>query len=177
MGFSLYEAVVPIWRQMLGSIAGLLDKAEAYGKEHGIDEADLLGWKLADDMFPFADQVKYSWVHSVLAIEGVRNGKFSPNRDPAPSTIKELKAKVGDAVSALERLTPAEVNALVGKDVRFQVQAYNIDLPFSGEDFLTSFSLPNFFFHVTTAYAILRSKGVAVGKRDYLGAMRMKTPA
>ena len=72
-----------------------------------------------------------------------------------------------------EKLTPADVNALDGKDIIFQIR--DTKMPFTAENFLLSFSLPNFYFHATTAYDILRTKGVPLGKRDFLGRMRMKT--
>jgi hypothetical protein len=80
---------------------------------------------------------------------------------------------VADARDALTKLTPAEVNALEGRDMTFQIRDFKI--PFTAEGFIMSFSLPNFYFHATTAYGILRMKGVPLGKRDYMGQMRMKT--
>jgi hypothetical protein len=84
-----------------------------------------------------------------------------------------LQKFVADTHEALQRVQPAEVNALEGRDVLFQIR--DLKLPFTAENFLMSFSLPNFHFHATTAYDILRSKGVPIGKRDYLGQMRMKS--
>ena len=88
-----------------------------------------------------------------------------------PLDYAGLQKVIADASEALRQLTPAEVNALEGKDVLFQVR--DIKLPFKAEGFLLSFSLPNFHFHATTAYDILRMKGVQLGKRDYMGKMRV----
>ena len=84
-----------------------------------------------------------------------------------------LQKLVGDAQEALQKLTPAEVNALEGRDVVFQLRDFK--MPFTAEGFLLSFSLPNFYFHAPTAYDILRMKGVPIGKRDYMGQMRLKS--
>jgi hypothetical protein len=111
--------------------------------------------------------------HSLGAIEGVRQGVFSPDLTPPPDTFAALRAKVAHAREAVGALTPAEVNAFQGRDMRFEIR--DIKLPFTAEDFLMSFSLPNFYFHATTAYDILRHRGVSLGKRDFLGRMRLKT--
>ena len=83
-----------------------------------------------------------------------------------------MQQLVADAREALQKMTPAEVNALEGKDVVFQLRDFK--MPFTAEGFLLSFSLPNFYFHATTAYDILRMKGAPLGKRDYMGQLRMK---
>ena len=172
MSISLYTATVPTFCQILGSVSGLLDKADAYCKEKGIAEADIVGASLAPDMFPFAYQVKSTAAHSMGAIEGLRKGVFSPDMMPPPTTIAGLKAQVEAAQAQLKALPPAELNGFVGRDMRFEFR--DAKIPFTAENFLLSFSVPNFFFHATTAYDILRWKGVAVGKRDYMGRMQIK---
>lgn len=173
MSISLYSATIPLYCQMLGAVSGLIDKAGAHCKEKGVAEADLVGACLAPDMFPFAYQVKSTAVHSMGAIEGVRKGVFSPDMTPPPTTFSGLKQKVEDALASLRALKPEEVNGFVGRDMRFEFKDFK--LPFTAENFLLSFSKPNFFFHATTAYDILRWKGVALGKRDFLGQMLLKT--
>jgi hypothetical protein len=110
--------------------------------------------------------------HSIGAIEGVSKGVFTPPPELPPLDYAGLQKVVADARAALEKLAPAEVNALEGKDVVFQFRDFK--MPFTAEGFLTSFSLPNFYFHATTAYDILRTKGVPLGKRDFMGKLRMK---
>lgn len=172
MAFSLYSATVPTFQQILGSVSRLVDKGEAFCKEKGISPDEIIQARLAPDMFPFAYQVKSTVTHSVGAIEGAKTGVFSPNLDTPPETFAELKAKVEEAIATLAKVTPAEVDALVGRDARFEFR--DTKLPFLAEDFLLSFSMPNFYFHATTAYDILRWKGVQVGKRDFIGRARMK---
>ena len=172
MTFSLYDAVIPSNLQILGSVAGLVDKAEAFAAEKGIEPAALIDARLAPDMLPFGYQVKACTVHSVGGIEGVRGGTFSPDRTPWPDTFDGLRAAVRDAKGALESIDRADLDALADRDTTFRVG--ELALPFTGAQFLLSFSQPNFYFHATTAYAILRAQGVQVGKKDFMGAMRMK---
>jgi hypothetical protein len=172
MAFTLYSATVPTFQQILGSVAGLLDKAEAHCREKGIADDEIIQARLAPDMFPFAYQVKSSVSHSVGAIEGAKAGVYSPSMDPPPATFAALKETVHGALATLGTITPAEIDALIGRDARFEFR--DNKLPFVAEDFLLSFSLPNFYFHATTAYDILRWKGVAIGKRDFVGRVRLK---
>lgn len=173
MAFSLYAAVVPSFQQILGSVSGLLEKAEAFCVEKKIPEADIVQACFAPDMLPFAFQVNSTVVHSIRAIEAVRKGVFSPDRT-MPATLAALKSAVTGALTALEAVDPAEMNAFVGRDMVFSVPSRNMSLNFTAENFLLSFSQPNFYFHASTAYDILRWKGVSIGKLDYLGKMRIK---
>jgi hypothetical protein len=173
MAFSLYDATVPSWLQMLGSVLHLIDKAEAWSAEQGVAEADLIEARLAEDMLPFAYQVKSCAVHSLGAIEGVRRGSFSPDTSIPPDSFAGLRARIEQARAAIEALDRAEVEAFIGRDVGFVVGEVR-RMEFAADQFLLSFSQPNFYFHVTTAYAILRGRGVPIGKRDYLGRPRIK---
>ena len=172
MSLSLHAAVVPAYLQMLGTVAALLDKAEAHCAEQGIDPSAILAARLADDMLPFAYQVKSTAVHSIGAIEGVRRGEFSPDRTTPPDSFAGLRDRVEAARAAVAALDPAEIDGFVGRDMVFA--AGSMRVPFAAENFLLSFSQPNFYFHVNATYAILRAQGVAIGKRDYLGTLRAK---
>lgn len=173
MTFSIYDAIVPSWLQMLGSLLGLLDKAEAWCAEHGVAESDLLEARLADDMLPFAYQVKSCAVHSHGAIEGVRRGEFAPDTTTPPATIAALRTRIEEARAAIAGLDRKALEELCSGDVTFVFNGKRL-MEFTGDKFLLSFSQPNFFFHTSTAYAILRARGVPVGKRDYLGAVQIK---
>jgi hypothetical protein len=173
MPFSLYTATIPNNLQLLGAVATLIDKAEAWCSEHGLPPEELIQARLAPDMLPFTYQVKATAVHSLGAIEGVRKGVFSPDMTPPPIDFAGLKTKITQTVAALEVLDPAEVNNFVGRDVMFVFGERK--LPFVAQDFLLSFSQPNFYFHATTAYDILRWKGLPLGKRDYTGRLRLKS--
>lgn len=172
MSFSLHDATVRPFIQTLGAVAGLVDKAEAHCGGGGHAPATLIGACLAPDMFPFAYQVKSTASHSIGAIEGVRAGLFAPDLNPPPDSFTGLRDMVLGARAALEALDPAEVNGFIGRDMAFRFKDFRLD--FTAEDFLMSFSLPNFYFHAATAYGILRNNGLAVGKRDFMGAMRTK---
>jgi hypothetical protein len=124
-------------------------------------------------MAPFAYQVKSVAEHSLGAIEGVRAGNYSPDVSPPPTSFADLKAKLESAATALAAIDPAEVEGFIGNDMQFSFGERVI--PFTAENFLLSFSQPNFYFHATTAYDVLRAEGVALGKRDFLGQLRIKT--
>jgi hypothetical protein len=172
MPISLYAATVPSYQQILGSMSGLVGKAEAFCAEKGIAPQELIQARLAPDMLPFAYQVKSTVTHSLGAIEAVRKGVFSPDMTPPPDTFAALKATIAETLTGLAAVQAAEVDAFMGRDMRFSFREHHID--FTAENFLLSFSQPNFYFHASTAYDILRWKGVQIGKRDFTGKLRAK---
>jgi uncharacterized protein len=172
MSFSLYAATVPSYIQILGAVAGLVDKAEAFCSEKGLMPEDILQARLAADMHPFAYQVKSTAVHSLGAIEGVRKGTFSPDTTTPPQDFAALKARIIETIAALEAIKSAEIDSFVGRDMRFAFGDRHVD--FTAENFLLSFSQPNFYFHAATTYDILRWKGIPIGKRDFTGKTRTK---
>jgi uncharacterized protein len=172
MPFSLYDATIPSFVQVLGSVSRLLDKAEAHCADANSDPAALISAKLAEDMLPLGYQVKSVAGHSIGAIEGVRAGVFSPDRSPWPADFAGLKALVTGAHAALEAIQPDEINGLVGQDMAFVMGERRME--FTAENFLMSFSVPNFYFHAATAYDILRAQGLQIGKLDFLGRPRIK---
>jgi len=175
MATSLYDLSVRSFLQTLGGVEGFLDRGLSHCMENNIDPEEVVETRLFPDMLPFRFQLQSVAHHSIGAIEGVRAGVFSPPGDMPPHDYRTMQKHVSDARAALQKLDPAEVNALEGKDVVFKFR--NFEMPFTAENFLMSFSLPNFYFHSTTAYDILRQKGVPLGKRDFMGQMRMKAPA
>lgn len=172
MSFSLYAATIPTFQQILGAISGLLDKAEAFCAEKGIAAQEFIQTRLAADMFPLAYQVKSTAVHSLGAIEGIRKGVFSPDTTAPPETFAALKARIAETLTGLEKIDSAEIDGFLGRDVRFAFGNNYRD--YTAENFLLSFSLPNFYFHATTTYDILRWKGMPIGKRDFIGKTRTK---
>ncbi|KJC59700.1 hypothetical protein UP10_16225 [Bradyrhizobium sp. LTSPM299] len=172
MAFSLYDATVANYLQILGAVSTFLDKSLAHFKENGVDPAEIVETRLFPDMLPFRFQVISLAHHSRGAIEAARNGVFVPPSGPRDLDYTALQALVTDARNELAALAPDTVNALVGRDVTFKVGERS--MPFTAEGFLMSFSLPNFFFHSTTAYDILRHKGAPLGKRDFMGRLNLK---
>ena len=172
MAFSLYAATIPSYRQILGAVAAFLVKAETFCTEKGLAPRDIIQARFADDMHPFAYQIKSTAVHSFGAIEGVRKGVFSPDMTLPPDTFAGLKARIDETIIALERIDASEVDSFIGRDMRFAFGERHVD--YTAENFLLSFSQPNFYFHATTAYDILRWKGLPIGKRDFMGQTRKK---
>lgn len=172
MSFSLYSATIPNFQQLLVAVAGLLVKAEAHCAERSIAPADLIQARLTSDMLPFAYQIKSTAVHSIGAIEGLRKGVFSPDLSPSPEDFAGLKTRIATAQRDLATIEPAEIDGFLGRDMRFEFGDRRMD--FTAENFLLSFSQPNFYFHATTAYAILRWKGLNIGKRHFTGPLRLK---
>lgn len=170
MSFSLYDALVPSFQQVLNSVSGLLDKAESHCATTGIDPEAIIEAKLAEDMLPFSFQIRSVATHSFGAIKAAQSGEFSPARGDLPKTFADLKSLIAEASAGLQAVDAAVVNELLGKPVRFQMRETHMD--FVAEEFLLSFSQPNFYFHAVTAYDILRWKGLEIGKRDFLGAVR-----
>lgn len=172
MALSLYDITIPSFRQTLGAVAGLLVTAESFCAEKGVEPQEIIEARLAQDMLPFAYQVKSTAVHSLGAIEGVRRGVFSPDMTPPPQTFTALRTRIAETLAALETIQPAEVEAFMGRDMRFEFRERRLE--FTAENFLLSFSLPNFYFHAATAYDVLRWKGAPIGKRDFMGRLRLK---
>ncbi|MXO66286.1 DUF1993 domain-containing protein [Altericroceibacterium endophyticum] len=167
MPISLHAALVPSWLQILGSLNTLIDKAEA----SDFTEEAIVQQRLIDDMLPFAYQVKSAVVHSQGAIEGVRKAVFSPDMTPPPASFAAMRNQISGAIHFLQNVDEAEMEGFIGAPMRFEIGEKRID--FTAENFLLSFSQPNFYFHATTAYDVLRMIGVPVGKLDYLGALRI----
>jgi uncharacterized protein len=172
MTISLYDALIPQFRQLLGSTKTLLTKAEAHCAEHGLTHEELIGARLIDNMQPFAYQVKCTSEHSIGAIRAVRAGVFTPSTAYPPDNFADLNALVDAADADLTALDRAEIDGFVGQDMRFEFKSTII--PFTAENFLLSFAQPNFYFHATTAYDLLRMKGVTLGKMVFLGRLAVK---
>ena len=173
MAISLYDASVLSYLQILDAANGFLQKARDWAQANGVDPEELVEARLVGDMHPFRFQVQQVAFHSAGAIEAMRSGVLSFGAPRPQHDYAGLQALVADAAAELRALSPAEVNAFEGKPVAFRVPGKD-DRVFTAEGFLLSFSLPNFHFHATTAYDILRVKGAPVGKMDFMGALRLK---
>jgi hypothetical protein len=172
MAISLYDLSVTNYLQTLGAASRFLDRALTHCTETGLDPEEIVEARIYSDMLPFRFQIQSIIQHSVGTIEAFASGRFSPPSDRARHDYRALQAQLLAAQATLHKLAPDEINAREGAELIFQTGEHK--LRFSAEDFVLSFSLPNFHFHATTAYDILRSKGVPLGKRDYLGRLRLK---
>lgn len=173
MAVDLYDLTVASYLQTLGGVAGFMERGLAHCRDNNIDPEEIVETRLWNDMLPFRFQIVSVAHHSAGAIAGCKAGLFGPPNDQRAHTYADLQGVVADTRATLEKLSREEINALQGKDVTFQI-GDRFKVPFTAENFLMSFSLPNFYFHATTAYDILRSKGVPLGKRDFMGQMRAK---
>jgi hypothetical protein len=172
MALSLYDASVANYLQTLAAVSGFLDRALVHFREQGIDPEKIVEARLWADMQPFRFQIVSVAQHSRGAIEAVQRGEFKPPSSKTTFDFAGLQALVAEAREVLSGLTPEAVNALGGRGIFIQFGERRLD--FTAEDFLMSFSLPNFYFHATTAYDILRTNGVPLGKRDYIGRLKLK---
>jgi len=171
MAISLFDATVPNYLQLIRSLRGVLDKGMEYATSTGMKPEVLVEARLIDDMFPLWLQIQRVADHSIGALRDVSNGAFSmPPQHPID--YPGLMRLLAETETGLMEWDREEVNALEGREVIFDTGSYRTS--FTAEAFLFSFSLPNFYFHAVTAYDILRTKGVPIGKRDYLGQTRTK---
>ena len=171
MPLSLHAAFVPSALQIVRSTRGLLDKAESWCGERECDESVLIEAQIHQDMFPLPFQLKSVAVHSAGALEGVRKGLFEPDFGAQPKTFADARALFDRTIATLESVTEEEMEGWIGKPMTFKLRDFT--LPFTGDQFLLSFSQPNYAFHAATAYDIFRMKGVPLGKRDFLGQLRL----
>lgn len=172
MSVSFYDLSVASYLQCLGAVAGFLDKGRAHFEERGIALDEVVETRLYEDMLPLRFQIVSVVHHSLGALRGIEAGVFQPPGNSPDFGYAELHEQVAQARDELQQVSREQVDALAGKDVVFELGERKI--PFSSESFVLSFSLPNLYFHAATAYDILRMKGVPVGKRDFLGQLRVK---
>lgn len=173
MAISLYTATVPGFIQTLTAVSGLIAKAKAHVAENGLPDEALTGLRLAPDMLPLANQFRFCWQAPLCALEVVRTGQTNPDFSDPPTDFVTIATRTAATLETLRAATEAEFEAAQGKDAAFVINEQR-RLEFTTEDYLLSFVLPNFYFHATTAYDILRHQGFAIGKSDFLGAIRKK---
>ena len=164
---SMYQASVPVFLRALRNLRHILEKGEAHAREHGEDAGALLQARLYEEMFPLVRQVQLATDTAKFGAARLA-GVESPRFEDVETTFEELYARL-DAVA--DYLRTFDEAALQGSETRAVTLSTRTrgDLHFDGRGYLLGFALPNLFFHVTTAYAILRHRGVPLGKLDYLG--------
>lgn len=167
MSVSMYTLTVPIFQRGLKTLSTYLDKAEAYAKEKGIDSSILVNARLAPDMLPLSGQFQRatdSAKFGVTRLTSTDAPKFEDNE----TTIAELRERLEKAEAYLATVTPEMLEGTEKSEVTRSLGGKTITL--SGQEYLTAFVLPNFYFHIAMAHAILRNQGAPVGKMDYLGS-------
>lgn len=171
MALSLYDISIPNYLQILHAVDGVLDKGAAFAAERDENPDDYTRLRLRDDMAPFSFQVISVWHHSLGAIRGIKAGLFEPPPDLGQTDYAALRGLVTEAIEEVSAQTREEIDALADQPMLFR--AGKFELPFTVTNFIQSFSQPNFYFHATTTYDLLRMHGVPLGKLDFLGSMRI----
>jgi uncharacterized protein len=168
MSLSMHQASIPAFVQMLNSLSAILDKAEAHAENRKIDPEVLLNYRLAPDMLPF---VRQSQIAADLAKGAAARlaGVEVPKHDDTEKTFADLKARLAKTVAFVQSFKPSEIDGSEDRDIRLTLGEHTMS--FKGQPYLVHFVLPNFYFHCTTAYDILRHGGVELGKRDFIGAI------
>lgn len=166
MSLSIHEACVPVFVRMLRNLAGILEKAAAHADAGKADPTALLASRLHPDMYPLAEQVR-------IAVDAAVDGAARlaqadpPAIDGGGETLAGLAARIGSAIAFLESLEPARFDGAEERPVSWSARGATISV--RGADYLLKHAMPKFYFHLTTAYAILRHEGVALKKGDYMG--------
>lgn len=165
MTYSMYQAAVPGILQTLKAIDGVLAKAEAHATAKKIDPAVLLNYRLAPDMFALTRQVQLVTDFAKGTMARLA-GQEIPKYEDVEKTIPELRARIAKVTAYVQGFRPADLDGAEDRDVTLPIGGQ--PTTFKGRDYLAGFALPNFYFHATTAYAILRHCGVEIGKRDFM---------
>ena len=166
MAISMYTASVPVFVRMLENLLRWLDVAETHAKARKFDPDSFVGLRLAPDMLAFARQIQIATDHTkgcVARLAGVEAPRWADEE----KTLDELRARVRKAIDYAKSVPAAQIEGSDAREITLPIPGRV--LRFTGETYLLGFALPNFYFHVVTAYDILRSNGVELGKRDYIG--------
>src|ERR1700690_516249 len=171
MPFSMSQASLPVFEIGLNALAAVLDNAAAYAAAKKVDPAVLLGWRLAPDMFALARQVQVTCdqaKNGAARLAGAEPPKF----EDTETSLEQLKQRIAKTLAYIKGLDAKAVDASADREITFPLGPTKGQM--KGGDFLNHFVLPNFYFHLTAAYAIARHCGVELGKRDFLGAIPIK---
>ncbi len=166
MSISMYRLTVPMFQRGLATLTTYLDKAESFAQEKGIDSKDLVSARLVADMLPLSGQFQRATDSAKFAIARL-TGTDAPKFDDNETTITELRERIAKTENYLSGVSADALEGTEDRDVTITTGGNKVT--FRGAEYLVSFALPNFYFHVATAHAILRNQGAPVGKMDYLG--------
>lgn len=166
MTISMYQASLPRFINSLNNLSAILDKTQAHVDAKKLDETALTGFRLYPDMLPMARQVMIAG-DTAKGLAARLAGVEIPVYEDTETSLAELKARIAKTVAYLQTFKPAQIDGSEDKEI--VIKRRDTETRYTGMQFLLGHALPNFYFHVTTAYAILRHNGVEIGKRDYLG--------
>ena len=164
---SFHDATVPAFLQILGALSTILGKAEAHCQAKGIQPEVLLSARLYPDMFPFTRQIQTACDFAMKSCARL-TGSEVPTTQDTEKSFEELRQRIAKASDYVKAFKPAQFDGADARDVTFPAGPNN-QLTLKGQQFLTGFALPNFYFHAAIAHGILRHNGVEIGKRDFLG--------
>ena len=168
MTISMFQASVPNFINGLNNLSAILDKAASYAEAKKIDQSVLVNARLAPDMFPLSKQVQ-------IATDIVKGGAARlasveiPSFSDDEKTFAELKERIAKVIAFLQTIKSEQIDGSEEKDINLKVGGY--ELNFKGQGYLLNFVIPNFYFHITTTYSILRHNGLDSGKKDFLGSI------
>ncbi len=168
MSLSMYQASVPAFLQMLNNLTAFFEKAEAFATERKVEEAVLLNWRLAPDMFALTRQVQIA-ADFAKGTTARLAGAAVPSYADEEKSFAEIKQRIAKTVTFVQGFKPADIDGSEDRDITLTIAGQA--MRFKGLPYLVHFSLPNFYFHATTAYDILRACGVPLGKRDFIGTI------
>ena len=171
MTISLSNISVKTYLQLLPAASNIMQKAKAHFEEEGTNLQEIVDMRLYEDMATFSFQVFSIAHHSLGAINALKEGEFGPPNMPSGLDFESLHNMIKDAETQLLEVSCDDIDKLLDGQVIFKMG--DIRWPFTNEDFILSFSLPNFYFHLTTMYDMLRVKGLPLGKMDFVGQMRL----
>jgi len=166
MTISMYSASIPVCIRMLKNLVGILEKGAGHCRENDIDESVMVGARLFPDMFPLARQVQIA--SDIAKRGGARLAGLEPDAvEDNEKTFHELIERVRNVIAFLDTLEPEQIEGSEDRPITFRLRGSDVTM--AGQVFLLNFVMPNVYFHITTAYDILRHNGVVLGKPDYLG--------
>ena len=166
MTISMYQASAPRFASMLRNLSAILDKAQAYCEAKKIEPAVLTGSRLYPDMFPLSRQVQIACDTAKGAVARLA-GREIPKHEDTEQTFDELKARIAKTIDFIDSASPAQIDGSEAKEIVLKLR--DREVKYNGLQYLLGFAHPNFYFHATTAYDILRHNGVDIGKRDFIG--------
>ncbi|MFE8602713.1 DUF1993 domain-containing protein [Archangium violaceum] len=166
MSLSMYQASIPVFIRMLGNLSAILEKAAAYAAAKKIEPSVLINSRLAPDMLPLSFQIQIA-SDTAKGCAARLAGIDPPSMADTESTFPELQERIKKTIAFLQTVTAAQVDGSEEREIVLKMR--NSELQFKGQSYLLGFALPNFYFHLTTAYAILRHNGLDIGKADFLG--------
>jgi hypothetical protein len=168
MSLSVYQSSVPVYERALNAFLAILDKAEEHAQARKFDPNNYLALRLAPDMFPFVRQVQSFCDHAKNSSFRLA-AKEAPAKEDKETTIAELRERIEATLGLLKSIDAKAMEGAETREIVIPAGANKLKLP--GADYLLHFAMPNFYFHLTTAYDILRASGVEIGKRDFMGAV------